>query len=107
MFLLAGVAFVVLPVDFPKEYKDHLYFGPATYGYFFLAVVFAYLLASALLRRPIRIAGQSIAIPSLKLSALQLLVSAIDFALATLVLYVLLPPAFLTIALCSLAISLP
>ncbi len=92
MFLLAGVAFVILPVDFPNEYKDHLFFAPATYGYLFLTVVFIYLLASALMRRPVRIAGQSIEIPSLKLSALQLIVSAADFALATLVLYVLLPP---------------
>ncbi len=92
MFLLAGIAFAMLPVDFPQEYRDHLHYSPAAYGYLFLAIIGAYLLATLFIRRPIRIWGQSFGFPPFRLSVLQLVVSAIDFALASLVLYVLLPP---------------
>ncbi len=91
MFLLAGIAFVMLPVDFPQEYREHLYFAPATYGYFFLACIAAYLTATILVRKPLKVGGQSFGFPPFRLSVLQLTVSAIDFALASLVLYVLLP----------------
>jgi uncharacterized membrane protein YbhN (UPF0104 family) len=92
MFLLAGIAFVMLPVNFPQEYRDHLYFSPVAYGYLFLGCVAVYLLATIFIRRPIRLGGQYFGFPPFRLSVLQLTVSAIDFALASLVLYVLLPP---------------
>ncbi len=92
MFLLAGIAFVILPVNFPEQYRDHLYFSPAAYGYFFLGCVTAYLLATIFIRRPIRFGTQYFGFPPFRLSVLQLTVSAIDFILASLVLYVLLPP---------------
>ena len=91
MFLLAGIAFVMLPVNFPQEYREHLYFAPATYGYFFLACIAVYLSATIFIRKPIKVGGQSFGFPPFRLSVLQLTVSAIDFALASLVLYVLLP----------------
>lgn len=92
MFLLAGIAFVMLPVNFPERYQDYLYFSPLLYGYVFLACVLAYLLATIFVRRPIHIGNQNFAFPPFRLSLVQLTVSAIDFALASLVLYVLLPP---------------
>ena len=92
MFLLAGIAFVMLPVNFPERYQDYLYFSPLLYGYAFLACVLAYLLATIFIRRPIHIGNQDFAFPPFRLSLVQLTVSAIDFALASLVLYVLLPP---------------
>ncbi len=92
MFLLAGIAFVMLPVDFPQEYRDHLYFSPSAYGYSFLGCVTAYLLATIFIKHPIRVGNQYFGFPPFRLSVLQLTVSAIDFALASLVLYVLLPP---------------
>jgi glycosyltransferase 2 family protein len=92
MFLLAGIAFVMLPVKFPQEYQDHLFYSPALYGYIFLGCVAAYLVATVFVRKPLRIGGQYFAFPPFRLSVLQLTVSAIDFALASLVLYVLLPP---------------
>ncbi len=52
MFLLAGFAFVVLPVRLPKEYREMLHFDPHWYGYFFLAVVGCYLLATLFIRKP-------------------------------------------------------
>ena len=91
MFLLAGIAFVLLPVQLPKEYQDHLHFSPNLYGYFFLACVCVYLSATLIFRKPIHIGNQNFAFPPFRLSMLQLSVSASDFALASLVLYILLP----------------
>lgn len=91
MFLLAGIAFVLLPVQLPEQYRDALYFSPQSYGFVFLACVVAYLLATIFIRKPIHVGHQSFAFPPFKLSLVQLTVSATDFALASLVLYVLLP----------------
>lgn len=91
MFLLAGIAFVLLPVQLPEEYQDKLYFEPITFGYLFLAVIFGYLITTLVIRKPLKIAGQEYSFPPMNLSMLQLFVSAADFALASLVLYILLP----------------
>lgn len=92
MFLLAGIAFVLLPVHLPEEYQELLHFSPQLYGYIFLGVVGLYLAATIFIRKPIHIGNQEFAFPPFRLSLLQLGVSATDFALASLVLYVLLPP---------------
>ncbi|TXH00975.1 MAG: UPF0104 family protein [Candidatus Moraniibacteriota bacterium] len=91
MFLLAGIAFVMLPVQLPDEYQDKLYFEPIVFGYVFLAVILSYLMATLLIRKPLKIGGQEYSFPPMNLSLLQLVVSAADFALASLVLYILLP----------------
>lgn len=91
MFLLAGIAFVMLPVQLPDEYQDKLYFQPIVFGYVFLAVILSYLMATLLIRKPLKIGGQEYSFPPMNLSLLQLVVSAADFALASLVLYILLP----------------
>ena len=92
MFLLAGAAFVLLPVRLPAEYQELLHFSPHLYGYAFLGVVGLYLAATIFIRKPVHIGNQEFAFPPFRLSLLQLAVSATDFALASLVLYVLLPP---------------
>jgi uncharacterized membrane protein YbhN (UPF0104 family) len=92
MFLLAGIAFVRLKVHLPEHYAEALHFSPQLYGYAFLGVVGAYLLATIFIRKPVHIGNQEFAFPPFRLSLLQLGVSATDFALASLVLYVLLPP---------------
>lgn len=91
MFLLAGIAFVTLPVRLPEQYAEHLPLTPEWFGYLFLAVVLAYLLAAILIHKPIRIGNHYFSFPPFRLSLVQLSVSAIDFALASLVLYLLLP----------------
>jgi uncharacterized membrane protein YbhN (UPF0104 family) len=91
MFMLAGIAFVSLTVKFPEKYEEALQFSPQTYGIIFLSVVLSYLLATIFIRKPIQLGGQFFSFPPFKLSLFQLIVSATDFALATLVLYVLLP----------------
>jgi uncharacterized membrane protein YbhN (UPF0104 family) len=96
MFLLAGVAFAVLPVRLPEEIsgvplKKVTLFDPHIWGWIFLGVVAFYLAACAWWRKPIRWGEDEFQLPPLAMSAQQLLVSACDFALASATLYVLLP----------------
>ncbi len=102
LFLLAGVAFIALPIHLPHSVVEMLkleskLFGSASLtqellGLVFLACVAGYLTACALIRKPITIRGLSVSLPPFSLSAMQLLVSAVDFLLASLTLYMLLPP---------------
>ncbi len=91
MFLLAGISFVMLPVELPEQYRHALYFSPKVYGWVFLTGVGLYLGASAFYRKPFKIGANEYRLPPLGLSLMQLLVSAADFALASFVLYLLLP----------------
>jgi phosphatidylglycerol lysyltransferase len=87
---LAGTVFIVQPLPTPGAL--HLPFGSTwLIGVIFLAFVGTYLLAVILRRRPLVIRGWELEIPSMTLAAGQLLVSALDWLLATAVLYVLLP----------------
>lgn len=102
LFLLAGIAFIALPIHLPPSVEEHFkietkLFGNIElsqhmFGYIFLGCVIAYLAACLLIRKPIHFKGMSISLPPFKLSAMQLVVSALDFLLATTTLYVLLPP---------------
>lgn len=91
MFMLAGVAFVCFEVKLPEQYADMLHMSPVYWGYLFLFVVLIYLGATLFIRKPIHVGNQEFRFPPFKLSLLQLAVSASDFALASLVLFVLLP----------------
>ncbi|MFO0011786.1 MAG: lysylphosphatidylglycerol synthase domain-containing protein [Planctomycetota bacterium] len=102
LFLLAGVAFLVLPVHLPDDVLQMLTFESKLWGHIslsqtllggiFLGSVGAYLLACILIRRPIRFRDFSVSLPPFRLSAMQLMVSAGDFLLATATLYALMPP---------------
>ncbi|MFN9538696.1 MAG: YbhN family protein [Planctomycetota bacterium] len=91
MFLLAGIAFVMLPVELPQQYAEAFYFPPKVFGWFFLSGVALYLTLTAVYRKPIKLGGNLYQLPPLGLSCLQLTISALDFALASYVLYLLLP----------------
>jgi uncharacterized membrane protein YbhN (UPF0104 family) len=91
MFLLAGLAFVAFEVRLPPDVVPHTIFEPHAWGWMFLAVVAGYLAACALVRKPVRWGQDEFQLPPLSLSLQQLVVSACDFALASAVLYVLLP----------------
>lgn len=91
MFMLAGVALVSLPVHLPEQYEEHMPLSPEAFGYLFLACVLAYLAAALFVHKPIKIGQHFFSFPPFRLSLLQLSVSAADFALASLVLYLLLP----------------
>ncbi len=102
LFLLAGIAFLVLPVHLPDDVLEMLTFESKLWGHIslsqqllgiiFLVCVGIYLVACLTIRRPIRFRDFSVALPPFRLSAMQLVVSAGDFLLATTTLYVLLPP---------------
>jgi glycosyltransferase 2 family protein len=92
MFMLAGITLVALPVQLPAQYARLMPLEPYQFGYLFLLCVAAYLVASLFMRKPLRFGKHQFAFPPFRLSLLQLSVSAIDFGLATLVLYLLLPP---------------
>ncbi len=91
MFLLAGITFVTLPVNIPAEWAEKLIWEPQVWGWIFLGAVLLYLLASAFFRRPVRWGSKEFTLPPIHLSMMQLVVSAIDFLIASAVLYVLLP----------------
>lgn len=93
MFLLAGIAMVSLPVHLPEQYSEHMPMSAEAFGYLFLFCVLGYLAAALFVRKPIRIGPQKFSFPPFRLSLVQLSVSAADFALASLVLYLLLPTA--------------
>ncbi len=91
LFLLAGVAFVCLPVKLTEDVSEKLILDHHVWGYIFLALIAAYLLACTFYRKPIKIRDFEVTLPPFKLSAMQLVVSAGDFLLASLVLYWLIP----------------
>jgi uncharacterized membrane protein YbhN (UPF0104 family) len=102
LFLLAGVAFLALPVHLPDDVLQMLTFESKLWGHIslsqhllggiFLGSVGVYLLACLFIRRPIRFRDFSVSLPPFRLSAMQLIVSAGDFLLATATLYALMPP---------------
>lgn len=91
LFLLAGVAFVGLPVHLTEDVREKLILDHHVWGYLFLASISVYLLACTFYRKPIRIRDFEVTLPPFRLSAMQLIVSAGDFLLASLVLYWLIP----------------
>ncbi len=91
LFLLAGVAFVWLPVKLTEDVSEKLILDHHVWGWLFLVCILAYLLACTFFRKPIRIRDFEVTLPPFRLSAMQLMVSAGDFLLASLVLYWLLP----------------
>jgi phosphatidylglycerol lysyltransferase len=91
LFLLAGVAFVWLPVKLTEDVREKLILDHHVWGWLFLVSIMSYLLACTFYRKPIRIRDFEVTLPPFRLSAMQLLVSAGDFLLASLVLYCLLP----------------
>lgn len=102
LFLLAGIAFLALPIHLPEDVLEMLKFESKLWGEIslsqqllggiFLACVGIYLLACIFIRRPIKFREYAVSLPPFRLSAMQLVVSAGDFLLATATLYALLPP---------------
>lgn len=93
VFALGGVLFVVAPFDIPANVvaKTGL---PATIrplGWILLALTAVYFAIAGLWRTPIAVQGNKIKLPGLTMSLAQVLVAAVDFAVAACCLYVLLP----------------
>jgi uncharacterized membrane protein YbhN (UPF0104 family) len=92
MFLLAGIAFALLPIQLPERFQGALWFDHHVWGWIFLGVVAVYLIASVTIRKPIPWKSYRFSFPPPSLSLLQLMVSAGDFLLTSAVLYVVIPP---------------
>jgi phosphatidylglycerol lysyltransferase len=101
--MLGGLVFVTNPQPVPPQL--HLPSGSVRIiGMVFLVIVCVYMLLIAVRRRPVNLRGWEWTVPSVGLSAGQILIASLDWMLAAGVLYVLLPqeihvgfPRFLTI----------
>jgi phosphatidylglycerol lysyltransferase len=93
VFALGGVLFVVAPFDIPDGIlkSDWLPKSVQPLGWFLLGLTAVYFAIAGLWRTPITIQGHKIKLPGLRMSLVQVLVAAVDFAVAAGCLYVLLP----------------
>jgi phosphatidylglycerol lysyltransferase len=94
LMLLGGLTLATshLPVDLRLPVAG---VGPAL-GWLLVAVVAAYLVATAVRRKPLRWRGYELPLPPPWIAVAQLAVSVLDWALAAAVLYALLPPSGLS-----------
>lgn len=90
LFSLAGLVFLLEPVSIPAWI--HLPFSSLRpVGFLLLLCLLIYFLASTFRHKPITVRGWEFSFPSPGMSALQVAVSSLDWALGGAVLYVLLP----------------
>ncbi|MGD2097317.1 MAG: bifunctional lysylphosphatidylglycerol flippase/synthetase MprF [Desulfobacterales bacterium] len=90
-FTLGGLVFTFDPLALPPSF--HLPFASVRLlGLLLLAVVFIYLLATILKKKPLKIRGYELELPQIRLLFPQLTIAAMDWAIAAGVLYVLLVP---------------
>ena len=94
LFGLGGLSLVVSPLPSAAGLPAHQLLAPA--GWLLLLVPPAYLAATILRRRPLRVRSFELPIPSPAIAAGQIVISLIDWALAGTVLFVLLPPSELS-----------
>jgi phosphatidylglycerol lysyltransferase len=93
VFALGGVLFVVAPFEIPADVVARTGL-PATIrplGWILIALTGVYFAIAGLWRTPITVQGYKIKLPGLRMSMLQVLVAAVDFAVAASCLFVLLP----------------
>ena len=96
MFLTGGVTFLWLPAS--SGVAAVLTVGVVRLlGVVFLALVAAYLVASARVRAPLTVRGVTLAFPRLELAVAQVVVSVVDWVLAALVLHALLPAGLVSL----------
>ena len=96
LLLLGGWSLLVAPPEALVTLRGHEWAAPL--GALFLALPAGYLIASAVRREPIRLFGTSFTLPSPALVGAQFALSTVDWALAALILWILIPaprPPFL------------
>ncbi|MBX3444898.1 MAG: UPF0104 family protein [Planctomyces sp.] len=93
VFALGGVLFIIDPFEIPDELDSlHLPFRTILpLGLALLGLTAAYFVIVAAWRKPLKVRGQDVRLPGVRMSAAQIGVAALDFAVAALCLYVLLP----------------
>jgi len=90
LFVTAGIVFVWHPFDIPDRF-NLAFDNVRPLGYVLLGVVAAYLLFTAVRRRPIVVRGFELALPKPGLAIAQLSVAALDLFIAASILYTLFP----------------
>ena len=91
---LGGLSLVVSPLASARELPAHALLAPV--AWILMSVPPAYLLATVLRRRPLRLRSFELPLPSPTIAMGQALLSAAEWGLAGAVLYVLLPPSGLS-----------
>lgn len=92
LFTVGGLVFALSPLEIPHVL--HVPFASVRpVGAIFLAIAALYLFWGRLERQPLRIRGWEFAFPTTRLSLLQMLVSATDWALAGGIFWAVLPPS--------------
>lgn len=91
---LGGLSLVMSPLPGAAELPGRGLLVPV--GWLLVVVTPAYLLATVMRRTPLRFRAFELPLPSMQIAIGQVLISAIDWALAGAVLYVLLPPSTLS-----------
>jgi phosphatidylglycerol lysyltransferase len=94
LLALGGLSLVMSPIPTARALPAHELFVPV--GWILMLVSPLYLLSTVVRRVPLRFNRFALPLPSLTIAAGQVLISAVDWALAGAVLYVLLPPSPLT-----------
>jgi phosphatidylglycerol lysyltransferase len=90
---LSGVAFLLEPIAVPELLRLPMA-SARPIGALFLGIVAAYLIATAVRRRPVTIKGMELALPRPLVALAQIGISSMDWSLAGAVLYALLPPGW-------------
>ena len=91
LFLLGGLSLVASPLPHARELPGHQLLFAA--GLVLMLVPPAYVVATIVRRRPLRIRSFELPLPPVRIAIAQVAISAVDWALAGAVLYVLLPPS--------------
>lgn len=93
MLAIGGVVYLFDPLEVPKLL--HLPFQTLRpVGAIFLGILVVYLGLAAIVKKPLRIANEEFTLPSFSLSIALVIVSFVDWGLASGVLYVLLPDSY-------------
>ena len=91
LFLLGGLSLVASPPPHVRELPAHQFLFVS--GLVLVLVPVAYVAATIVRRRPLRIRHFELPLPPVRIAIAQVVISAVDWALAGAVLYVLLPPS--------------
>ena len=94
LLALGGLSLALSPLPRAHEMPAHQLVAPI--GWLLMLTSVAYVVATVVRRHPIRIRKFELPLPSPRIALAQLAISAVDWALAGAVLYVLLPPSTLT-----------
>ena len=94
LLALGGLSLALSPLPSAHEMPAHQAIAPV--GWLLMLTSVAYVVATLVRRRPIRIGRFQLPLPSPRIALAQVTVSAVEWALAGAVLYMLLPPSGLT-----------